>query len=316
MLLSATPESIARAAAQLRNGGVVAFPTESVYGLGAVVWDARAVARIFEIKQRPAFDPLIVHLLDRAMLESVAAEIPAQAERLIERFWPGPLTLVLPKRPDVPSIVTSGLLSIAVRMPSHPVARALLESVGAPLAAPSANLFGTLSPTRAGHVAEALGERVETILDGGRCEYGLESTIVALAPEPLLLRPGAITVEEIEAVIGPLQREAGEATPLTPGRLRHHYAPRTPLRLIEPAQVELQDRAGAGVMTLSDSFEGYAASRALSPTGDLREAAAAFFETLHWLDSLGLERIDAQPLPRHGLGLAMMDRVRRGATRG
>ncbi|MFY9719331.1 MAG: L-threonylcarbamoyladenylate synthase [Candidatus Cybelea sp.] len=314
MLLPAGPRAIARAAQRLREGGVVAFPTETVYGLGALAFDAVAVARVFEIKQRPSFDPLIVHVADRAMLDDVAAAIPAAAQLLIERFWPGPLTLVLSKRTVVPDLVTAGLRSVAVRMPSHPVARALIEAVGAPLAAPSANPFGRVSPTRADRVARLLGDRVDLILDGGPATYGLESTIVALEPRPALLRPGAISAEEIEAVIGPLERTALSAI-RAPGQLPQHYAPSTPLRVIDPRQVPPHERLHAGALTLSEPLEGYAALRLLSPRGDLREAAANLFETLHELDALGLERIDAAPVPERGLGLAIMDRLRRAAAR-
>ncbi|MGA2760910.1 MAG: L-threonylcarbamoyladenylate synthase [Candidatus Cybelea sp.] len=314
MLLPATRDSIARAAVLLRQGGVVAFPTETVYGLGALAFDARAVARIFEIKGRPSFDPLIVHVADRAMLGEVAAAVPAAAEVLIERFWPGPLTLVLKKRPAVPGLVTAGLPTVAVRMSDHPVARALLEAVGSPLAAPSANPFGRLSPTRAEHVARMLGDRVDLILDGGATKYGIESTIVALEPRPALLRPGAIAPEQIEALSGPLERTRPTSDVRAPGQLEQHYAPATPLRLIDPRLVPQAERFRAGVITLRDSHEGYAASRTLSPRGDLREAAANLFEMLHALDALGLDRIDAAPLTEAGLGLAIMDRLRRAAS--
>ncbi|MGB8908117.1 MAG: L-threonylcarbamoyladenylate synthase [Candidatus Cybelea sp.] len=312
-LVQAGPESIAQAGQALRSGGVIAFPTETVYGLGALAFDPLAVARIFEIKGRPHFDPLIVHVLDREMLGRVVAEVPRVAERLIERFWPGPLTLVLRKQPEVPGIVTAGLPSVAVRMPSHKVARALLKEVGAPLAAPSANPFGGLSPTRAEHVASGLGERVDLIIDGGTSEHGLESTIVALEPEVVLLRPGAIPMEAIEELAGRLARgRAGP--PRAPGGLPHHYSPRTPLRLIDPQVVPAHERQLAGALSLSEAFDGYAAVRILSRDGNLREAAARFFEALHQLDSLALERIDAQPLPENGLGLAMMDRLARAAA--
>ncbi|MGB6517472.1 MAG: L-threonylcarbamoyladenylate synthase [Candidatus Cybelea sp.] len=312
-LVQAGPESIEQAGQALRSGGVIAFPTETVYGLGALAFDPVAVARIFEIKRRPHFDPLIVHVLDRQMLGRVVAEVPHVAERLIERFWPGPLTLVLRKQAEVPEIVTAGLPSVAVRMPSHEFARSLLKEVGAPLAAPSANPFGGLSPTRAEHVAAGLGERVDLIVDGGPSEHGLESTIVALEPEAVLLRPGAIQVEAIEEVIGRLTRVRGGPAQ-APGGFPHHYSPRTPLRVIDPRLVPAHERRLAGAIALREGFEGYAAVRILSRGGDLREAAARFFEALHHLDSLGLERIDAQPLPENGLGLAMMDRLARAAA--
>lgn len=314
MLLPATRDSIARAAVLLRQGGVVAFPTETVYGLGALAFDARAVARIFEIKGRPSFDPLIVHVADRSMLEEVVSAVPASGETLIERFWPGPLTLVLAKRPAVPGLVTAGLSTVAVRMSDHPVARALLEAVGSPLAAPSANPFGRLSPTRAEHVARML-DRVDLILDGGATMHGIESTIVALEPRPVLLRPGAIAVEKIEAAIGPLERATRASAVRAPGQLAQHYAPATPLRLIDPKLVPERERRRAGVITLRDAYEGYSASRTLSRRGDLREAAATLFEMLHALDALGLERIDAAPVTESGLGLAIMDRLRRAASR-
>ena len=313
-VLPATPESVARAVALLRSGGVVAFPTETVYGLGALAWDAPAVARIFEIKGRPAFDPLIVHVADLETLERLVARVPKAAETLMGRFWPGPLTVVLPKRSRVPGLVTAGLPSVAVRMPSHPTARALLRGLGEPLAAPSANPFGGLSPTRAARVAEGLGGEVDLILDGGPAQYGIESTIVAFDPEPALLRPGAIPVEEIEAAIGPLQRGPRSGPVAAPGQLPVHYAPRAALRVVDPEQVPFPERTSAGALALREPVDGYAATRVLSRRGDLREAAAAFFEALHSLDALGVERIDAEPLPERGLGLAMMDRLRRAAA--
>ena len=311
-----TAENLDRAAAVLRGGGVVAIPTETVYGLAANAFDARAVARIFEIKRRPAFDPLIVHVLDEAMLATVALDVPATARRLIEHFWPGPLTLVLQKRPAVPGLVTSGLATVAVRMPSHPIARALLERAGVPLAAPSANPFGRLSPTRAEHVARMLGNRVDLIIDGGPAAIGLESTIVRLEPKPVLLRPGSIPADEIERLTGPLEIEPSQAgVQAAPGRLAQHYAPRTPLRLIQAQEVPPEERARAGFVALSHRAEGYALVRQLSAREDLREAAARLFETLHELDELGLERIDVEPLAESGLGIAIMDRLRRASFR-
>lgn len=310
---SVSDAELQRAAALLRSGGVVAFPTETVYGLGAIAFDPQAVARIFEIKQRPLFDPLIVHVLDRPMLECVA-EAPSEAGRtLMERFWPGPLTLVLRRRSAVPTIVTSGLETVAVRMPSHPVARALLGATGAPLAAPSANIFGRLSPTRAEHVQAMLGGRVDGIIDGGPTEFGIESTIVRCDGPAVLLRAGAIPIEEIEAAIGTVQRPGRRARVVAPGGLQHHYAPMTPLRLVDPSIVPAAERAAAAVLAFDRTFDGYAAQRVLAPNGDLRAAAAGFFEALHELDALNAQRIDAQPLPERGLGIAMNDRLRRAA---
>jgi L-threonylcarbamoyladenylate synthase len=314
-LLPATPEALERAAALLRKSGVVAFPTETVYGLGANAFDVRAVARIFDIKRRPEFDPLIVHVLDAAMLETVVADIPASARTLIELFWPGPLTLILRKHPSVPDLVTAGLETVAVRMPAHPVAQALLRCAGVPLAAPSANPFGYLSPTRAEHVVRMLGESVDAIINGGPAEHGVESTIVLLEPAPVLLRPGAIPVEAIEAAIGPVARSLDDAAaPLAPGRLPQHYAPHTAIRLVDFTEVASGERGRAGALAFAAEPAGYAQARTLSAHANLREAAARLFELLHELDTLGLDRIDVEPVPERGLGVAIMDRLRRAAA--
>ena len=311
----ATPANIAAAAAILREGGVVAIPTETVYGLAANAFDSAAVARVFEIKRRPSFDPLIVHVCDAEMMERVASEVPSTARRLVERFWPGPLTVVLPKSQAVPAIVTAGGSTVAVRLPSHLVAQAVIRQAGVPLAAPSANPFGEISPTRARHVARALGTLVDMILDGGPSEHGVESTIVSLAPSPAILRPGAIDAEAIADVIGPLSAGERPGQPaVTPGSLAHHYAPRTPVRLLGSASEIVPGRARAGWLGLGPEPEGYAFARSLSPSGDLREAAAALFDALHELDGRSLECIDVEPVPEVGIGVAIMDRLRRAAT--
>ena len=312
----ATAANIDRAASLLRAGAVVAFPTETVYGLGANALDARAAARIFEIKARPSFDPLIVHVADETMLDSLVERVPDTARALMNAFWPGPLTLVLRKRDVVPDLVTSGLATVAVRMPAHPVARALLAAAQIPLAAPSANPFGYLSPTRAEHVHKMLGENVEMILDGGQTQHGVESTIVMLEPVPTLLRPGAVPTEAIEAVIGPLERTlSDEAKPLAPGRLPQHYAPRVPIRIVDPANVPLNEREGAALLAMREEVHGYAHVRVLSRSGDLVEAAAHFFEFLHELDTSGVTRIDAEAVPERGVGVAIMDRLQRAVHR-
>ncbi|HEY5350766.1 MAG TPA: L-threonylcarbamoyladenylate synthase [Candidatus Lustribacter sp.] len=315
-VVSATPENLERAAALLRSGAVVAFPTETVYGLGANAFDARAVARIFEIKGRPTFDPLIVHVCGERMLETVVAGVPPLARRLIDTFWPGPLTLVLRKRDAVPDLVTAGLATVAVRMPAHPVAQTLIAAAGTPLAAPSANPFGYLSPTRAEHVAQMLGERVDLIVDGGPTAHGVESTIVMLEPQPVLLRHGAIPAESIEALIGPLARELSDAArPLAPGRLPQHYAPSVPIRVIDPASVPLSQRAGAALLAFDTPVDGYRVARVLSARSDLREAAAHLFDYLHELDASGAVRIDAATVPGEGIGAAIMDRLHRASHR-
>lgn len=312
------PEAaLGRAADALRDGGVVVFPTETVYGLGANAFDARAVARVFDIKARPHFDPLIVHVRDATAAADVVRAMPAAAVRLMKKFWPGPLTLVLPKSDRVPDLVTAGLASVAVRCPRHPVAWALLHRVDFPLAAPSANRFGCVSPTTAEAAVEQVGERVDALLDGGPCPVGIESTIVSLVDDaPVLLRPGGLPAEEIEAVIGPLRTAppAG-ARPLAPGALPRHYAPATPLQLRADDDVPPPGkRIGLVRLRPSGQAEGFAAVESLSPTGDLREAAANLFAALRRLDGLRLEAIWAEMAPETGLGRAINDRLRRAAA--
>jgi L-threonylcarbamoyladenylate synthase len=314
-------EAIRRAAMVIQAGGLVAFPTETVYGLGCDALNPDAVARVFEVKQRPQFDPLIVHIADRAMMELIAAVQPSQAHRLMDAFWPGPLTLVLPKHPAVPDLVTAGLASVAVRMPDHPTAQALIRESGTPIAAPSANPFGSVSPTTAQHVADGLGDTVDLILDGGPCAVGVESTILSLlGPQPELLRPGAITLEDISAVVGPVHRPPTGEKPVAPGQLARHYATRTPVTILpargaRPAIEEGQRVGLLAFSTVTDREAPFCAVEVLSPTGDLREAARHLFAALRRLDSLALDRLYAEPCEEQGLGLAIMDRLRRCATR-
>ncbi len=318
-VLPATPEAIAEAGRLLREGRLVAFPTETVYGLGADAFNPLAVARIFEVKNRPTFDPIIVHIADVAQLADLVKEVPETAWRLIEKFWPGPLTLVLPKTGKVPDIVTAGLLTVAVRMPAHPVALALIRAAGRPVAAPSANPFGYLSPTTAEHVRDQLDGRVDLILDGGPCPVGVESTVLDLTADvPTVLRPGGLAVEDLERVIGPVRVAAAPAErPKSPGQLERHYSPRTPLVLF--ADRAYPDPAGrrAGLLLLARPAEpppGFAAVEWLSETGDLREAAANLFAALHRLDRANLDIIYAQAVPEVGLGRAIMDRLRKAAA--
>ena len=312
---------IHQAAEIIRQGGVVAFPTETVYGLGADALNPLAVARIFEIKDRPYFDPLIVHISDFEEMSGLALGIPPDAERLIKRCWPGPLTIVLSKKEAVPDLVTAGLPTVAIRMPKHPVALQLIREAGCPVAAPSANPFGYVSPTTADHVREQLGDRVDLILNGGSCEVGLESTIISFSEEkPRLLRPGGLPLEEIEAIIGKVETNpVGETVPSSPGRLPRHYAPRTPI-LIDRWKGDLEAYRGKRVGLLafreprvvslpSDHVE------VLSPGGDLREAASNLFAAIRRLDALDLEVILAEAVPEAGLGRAIMDRLRRASKR-
>ena len=307
---------LAHAVQVLHQGGLVAFPTETVYGLGALVTHPSAVAAIFDAKGRPRFDPLIVHLADVRQVERLVTDFPSTARALAEQFWPGPLTLVLPKHPAVPDLVTAGLPTVAVRVPCHPVALALLRETGVPIAAPSANRFGRISPTTADHVRDELGDAVGAILDGGPCSVGIESTIVACREDGvMLLRPGGCPREAIEHVVGTLrlpQQMVG--VPLAPGMLPQHYAPRTPLILTDDIP-----QAGAlrccGLLCLQPPPHpaAYAAIEVLSATGDLREAAVNLFAALRRLDGLGLDAIVAQPMPNHGLGLAINDRLARAS---
>ena len=314
--LAETARSIERAAELIRAGGVVAFPTETVYGLGASAFNALAVARIFELKARPRFDPLIVHIAVMTDVESLAASFPTAARKLAEKFWPGPLTLVLPKLPIVPDIVTAELPSVAIRQPDHPVALALIRAAGVPIAAPSANPFGRTSPTTAAHVAEQFGTELEWILDGGPCRVGLESTIVSfVGPAPVLLRPGGVSLEDIVAAIGPVAVHSSEGErPLAPGQMPSHYAPRTPLKLLNES--DSRDCAGrVGLLSFQRPVDSasFAAVEILSEAGDLREAAANLFAAIRRLDAQRLDLIIAEPVPESGLGRAIMDRLRRAS---
>jgi L-threonylcarbamoyladenylate synthase len=320
ILPASDPESIRLAAEIIRSGGLVAFPTETVYGLGANALDSEAVAKIFEAKQRPSFDPLIVHIATRASLDLLAQKTGAVDRRLMDAFWPGPLTIVLPKRDNVPDIVTAGLSTIAIRMPAHPVAQALILKAGVPIAAPSANPFGYVSPTCAQHVLDGLGDRVDLILDGGSCPIGVESTIVSVSESSLeLLRPGSVTLAELRDIMGTSVRAAAGTTIVAPGQLPRHYATKTPVTILRapgarPA-IQARERAGLLAMSaLSQDDEGFRAREVLSPSGDLREIARNLFAALRRLDALGLDRLYAEPCDEQGLGLAIMDRLRRCAV--
>jgi len=316
--LPATPDGIARAAALLRDGRLVAFGTETVYGLGADATDARAVAAIFAAKDRPRFNPLICHYPDAAaaFVDVVAESV---ARRVAAAFWPGPLTLVLPRRPEsqVAALTSAGLASLAVRVPAHPVALALLRAVGRPVAAPSANRSGQVSPTTAAHVLAELGGRIDAVLDSGPCPVGVESTVLDLTgTRPVLLRPGGVTAEQLAATIGAVAHAAplaaGEA-PIAPGQLASHYAPALPVRLNAAAL-----RAGEALLAFGPPLPGAAVAFNLSPTGDLTEAAARLFAGLRALDARGaaegLVGIAAMPVPDHGLGRAINDRLARAAA--
>ena len=313
-LVEASPEAIANAAVCLRAGGLVAMPTETVYGLAADATSDAAVAAIYAAKERPAINPLIAHVLDIEAAREHAV-FSAEAETLARAFWPGPLTLVLPAASSsrISLLARAGLDTVAVRSPSHETARALIEAAAVPLAAPSANRSGAVSPTTAAHVVADLDGRVDWILDGGPCRYGLESTIVAcLSSRPQLLRPGAITREALESALGSPIDSGGvsQTAPNAPGQLASHYAPRAELRL--DAASASSDEA---VLDFGDSLKGAAGARLdLSPSGDLIEAASHLFSYLRALDAAGAMRIAVAPIPAHGFGAAINDRLRRAAA--
>jgi L-threonylcarbamoyladenylate synthase len=318
-ILPASEAAVARAAECLKQGGLVAFPTETVYGLGTDATNARAIARLYEAKGRPSFNPLIAHVSDIAGGMKIA-NFDAPARKLAGAFWPGPLTLVLPKTSDCPvaELATAGLDTVAVRFPAHPVARAILCAFGRPVVAPSANLSGHVSPTIAAHVLSDLDGRIDLIVDGGPVTVGVESTIVGCFETPMLLRPGGLPRDQIERVLGqPLVRppddepnETGQ--PLAPGMLASHYAPRTPVRLDAVGVA-----AGEALLAFGPAdLPGMAAASAvmnLSARGDLTEAAANLFGYLRALDASGARAIAVMGVPHQGLGEAINDRLRRAA---
>lgn len=308
-----SPGGIRVAAERILAGGLVAFPTETVYGLGALALSEDAVRSVFRAKGRPADDPLIVHVHDVTAVSRVA-ELDPVAKVLADAFWPGPLTLVVPKHHDVPDVVTSGLPAVAVRIPGHRIALELLAEVGEPVVAPSANPFGRLSPTTASHVAEGLGEKVDVILDGGPTPLGIESTVLRVSGgEVQLLRPGAITSSMIAEVTGLEPRRVRESRPSSPGQLESHYAPRTPIVISEEDPPDPQ-RAGLLTLAARPGDERYRSVMELAPDGDLRLAANRLFDALHRLDAAGCDLIIARPLPECGLGEAIMDRLNRAAA--
>ncbi len=310
--------AVARAVELLRAGEVVALPTETVYGLAADALSAEAVVKIFETKKRPHFDPLIVHLPELAWLERVAViEEKARplVERLIAKFWPGPLTIVLPRREMVPPIVTAGLETIALRMSAHPLFSEVVREFGRPLAAPSANRFGRISPTAAAHVMEELSGRIPLIVDGGATEHGIESTVIAVRLGGIeILRAGPVTREELAKFAEIRVRDAVRTE--SPGQLPSHYRPQTPLLIAEDiSEVAVPKGKRFGALLWSDApfSETFVESRRLSTTGDLREAATNLFRHLRELDRARLDCIVAEAMPAEGLGVAIMDRLRRAA---
>lgn len=324
LIIHPSDDNLSLAADKLREGGLVAFPTETVYGLGADALSDHAVAGIFAAKGRPTFNPVIVHVKDRAAAEELVV-FNMRAKLLAEIFWPGPLTLILPRREDCPvsRLCSAGLPSLAVRVPAHPVARQLLQKLGRPIAAPSANASGTLSPTTPQHVAESLGTKAGIILAGGKATVGLESTVVDMTGDiPVLLRPGAVTLDDLDMHVGEVrvETEAVDDNPKSPGQLLKHYAPNTPLRLRAVDVKKDEALLGFGNLRFM-GVEGGGHARDLpahqrmnlSETGDLNEAAANLFSMLHQLDQGGFKSIAVMDVPETGLGMAINDRLRRAA---
>ncbi len=327
-------DALREACALLRAGETVALPTETVYGLAADAFNPDAVARIFAVKERPTFDPLIVHIASRGDLKRVAIvpeEIADTVSSLLSAFWPGPLTLILPKHPDVPDLVTSGLPTVAVRQSAHPVFRAINKELGNPIAAPSANRFGRISPTAASAVIKELGGRIPLVIDAGACGEGVESTIIAIEPregkKPVfrLHRAGPVTKEMLQAhgKVEKVRERAGEL-PHAPGQLPSHYAPLTPLTLLaDPASFTPVSGRRYGLLSYRGDDNGpyvnlhdWEAVESLSPgSGKLAEAAIRLFHVMRVLDEAGLDEIIAEPVSETGLGVAIMDRLRRASAR-
>jgi L-threonylcarbamoyladenylate synthase len=316
MIHNADTVSVAKAAKIIKEGGLVAFPTETVYGLGADALNPQACAAIFEAKKRPFFDPLIVHISDFSQLVPLVKN-PSEVELILAHaFWPGPLTIIFRKMDIIPDIVSSGLDTVAVRMPSHLVALELIRRSGTPIAAPSANPFGYLSPTTAEHVDSQLGSAVGMILDGGPCDVGVESTIIRVEENRvILLRPGGIPAEQIERLTS-LRIAVQDNTKKveSPGQMPWHYAPSSKLVII-PEGAPVPETAGNALCAFRTKREGFSAVEVLSPSGDLREAAARLFSALRDLDASGANIIYAEEVPENGLGRAIMNRLKKAAAK-
>jgi L-threonylcarbamoyladenylate synthase len=303
----------------LQEGNVVGIPTETVYGLAGNALNPDAVLRIFSVKNRPSFDPLIVHTDSLEKVQTFVLTVPEPARLLAEAFWPGPLTLVLPRRPLIPDLVTAGLDTVGVRVPNHPLTLDLLRRLDFPLAAPSANPFGYISPTTARHVADQLGEQIPYVLDGEPCPVGLESTIVGFEEDrPVVYRLGGLALERLEAVVGPLKvRSHSTSNPKAPGMLSSHYSPRKPFRLVsveEALKSVLPMRLGVLAFREPSPLVPVAQQRVLAPSGEVGEAAKNLFAALRYLDGLDVDLIVGEGVPETGLGRAVNDRLRRAAA--
>lgn len=318
-IIKSNTENIELAVKKLKGGEIVAFPTETVYGLGADGMNEIAVSKIFEAKQRPSFNPLILHVSSLEMLSKVASFTSDKIKLLTDKFWPGPLTLVLKKKDIVPYIVTSGLETVAVRMPNNKVALDLINNFGKPIAAPSANSFSQLSPTEAEHVEKQLGDKVDIILDGGKCNVGVESTIIEVTEtSQLLLRPGGIAREEIEELIEPLSDpEKTEQTPNSPGQLKIHYAPIIPIQFYDEENLKKYSNLKIGGIFFSEAKQSdkFVTTRVLSKKKELHEAASNLFSHLHDLETQDLDLILVEEIEQKGLGIAIMDRLTKAVNK-
>lgn len=304
----------------LTSEGIIGFPTETVYGLAGNIYSEKAIVDIYRIKQRPRFNPLIVHLKAASDLDTVATDIPQKARELAAAFWPGPLTMVLKKQAHIPDWISSGKSTVAVRVPNHPVALSLLQQIDFPLAAPSANPFGSISPTTAAHVEEYFADQIPMVLDGGACQKGIESTIIGFeSNEPIVYRLGSVSLEEMEAVCGTIQvRNHNEEAPEAPGMLAKHYSPSTKLILSDNLPLSLEAHHGKriGVLSFSKVFDAPSIIRleVLSAKADLAEAASNLYAAMHRLDHADIDLIIAEKLPDVGLGKSINDRLKRAAT--
>lgn len=314
----ANKKNIKRAVKIIKDGGLVAFPTETVYGLGANGLDSIAVSKIFEAKQRPSFNPLILHVNSMEMFHKIADVKNKKLDQLIEKFWPGPLTIVVPKRKIVPDIVTAGNETVAIRMPDHPVALELIKDSGVPIAAPSANAFSKLSPTTALHVQRQLGKKVDLILDGGQAVVGVESTIISFKDDKFfLLRPGGLASERIEKITGKLKKKVSEIKPDSPGQLFYHYSPNIPIKFFDEELLKKHGDKKIGLLKFKKegNKDKSFVTKYLSKKGELHEAAANLFVKLHEFENEKVELILVDRVPEEGLGIAIMDRLIKATNR-
>ncbi len=314
-LYKADKENIIKASRIIRSGGLVVFPTETVYGLGADALNEEAVVKIFEAKKRPSFDPLIIHIYSFDQLKKICKNISKSSLNLINKFWPGPLTIILERKKIIPDIVTSGLQTAAIRMPSHPVAIDLLKNAKTPIAAPSANRFGYITPTRADMILKQLGHKVDMILDDGKTHIGLESTIISMTDEPVILRPGGITKEQIEKIIGKVKISHTNIKIESPGQLKRHYSPGTKTLFLNKKNLSSIPENSGVLLFKGPVHKNYKKIfkniEILSKDGNLHEAAKNLFSHLYNLDEKKLNTIYVEKVPEEGIGIAIMDRLRK-----